>query len=95
MPEFLLERYVSRAGRAAVKADAERARLAADELKREGTAVRYIRLFFVPDEETCFFLYEAASAEHVHEAARRAGLSSHSMVEVVSEPSLAPELGMG
>jgi len=95
MPEFLLERHFSRGGLDTVEADAGRARQAAEELSRGGTPVRYVRRFFVPDEETCFFLYEAATAEHVHEAARHAGLSSYSVVEVASEPTsvLRPEVG--
>jgi hypothetical protein len=74
MAEFLVEVYVSRADPAAVERGAERARLAAEELTREGTPVRYLRSIFVPEDETCFFLYEAASVEDVEEAARRASL---------------------
>jgi hypothetical protein len=74
MPEFLVELYVSRTDPAAVERRAERARLAADQLSREGTPVRYVRSLFVPEDETCFFLYEAARAEDVEEAARRASL---------------------
>jgi Nickel responsive protein SCO4226-like len=95
MPEFLLERYFSRGGRDAVEADAGRARRAAEELGRGGTPVRYVRRFFVPDEETCFFLYEADAAEHVHEAARQAGLSCYRVVQVASEPTLVPQPGLG
>jgi hypothetical protein len=43
---------------------------------------------FVLEEETCFYLYEAASAEDVREAARRAELPSDCVVEAISEPSL-------
>jgi hypothetical protein len=74
MPEFLVELYVSRADTAAVERQAGRARLAAEELSREGTPVRYLRSVFVPEDETCFLLYEAVSAEQVEEAARRASL---------------------
>lgn len=74
MREFLVELYVSREDAAAVEHRAERARVAAEELTRAGTPVRYVRSIFVPDDETCFFLYEAARAEDVEEAARRASL---------------------
>jgi hypothetical protein len=84
--EFLLEQYVSRGDSAAVQAGAARARRAADELNDEGTPVRFLRTMFVPDEETCFYLYEAGSAEHVREAARRADLESGTIVEAISEP---------
>jgi hypothetical protein len=50
-----------------------RARLAAAELSAAGTPVRYVRSIFMPDDETCFHLFEADSPEAVDEAARRAG----------------------
>lgn len=84
--EFLLELYVSRADGAAVEAGAERARRAAVQLTEEGTPVRYLRSLFVPDEETCFFLYEAACAEDVCTAARRAHIQFESVVEAISAP---------
>ena len=83
MAEYLIELYVSREDPAAVESGAERARAAADEVTEEGAAVRYVRAIFVPEDETCFFLYEAASAEAVHDAARRAGLSSGRITEAL------------
>ena len=73
MPEFLVEFYVSRQDAGGVER-AERARSSADALTREGTPVRYLRAILVPEDETCFFLYEAGSAEAVREAAQRAAL---------------------
>ena len=75
MPEFLVELYVPRGGGEAVARSVRLARLAAGELSREGRAVQCLRSIFVPDDETCFLLYEAASADDVVEAARRASLS--------------------
>jgi Protein of unknown function (DUF4242) len=74
MPEFLVELYVSRDNGTAVESSARRARLAAKELTREGRTVQYVRSIFVPEDETCFFLYEATTADDVAEAARRASL---------------------
>ena len=74
MAEFLVELYVSGVDPGAVERDAERARLGAEELTREGKPVRYLRSIFVPEDETCFFLFEAASADSVREAATRAAL---------------------
>jgi hypothetical protein len=74
MTEFLVELYVARADAAAVEGAAERARAAAEQLTREGTPVRYLRPIYIPEDETCFHLYEAASAEVVREATRRAAL---------------------
>ena len=81
MPEFLIEQYVSRADTAAVERDARRARSAAEELSRKGTSVRYLRSIFVPDDETCFLLYEAESLGVVREAARLAGLPFEQIAE--------------
>ena len=86
MAEFLFELYASRTEPGAVEAGAERARRAAEELTWEGTPVRFLRTMFVPEEETCFYLYEAASADDVREAARRAELPAESVVEAISEP---------
>ena len=43
------------------------------ELAREGTQVRYVRTTFLPDDETCFHVFEAVSGEVVAEVFRRAG----------------------
>ncbi|MFN8224400.1 MAG: DUF4242 domain-containing protein [Gaiellales bacterium] len=74
MPQFLIELYVPRGDGETVARSARLARLAAVELTREGRAVRVVRSIFVPDDETCFLLYEAITADDVAEAARRASL---------------------
>jgi hypothetical protein len=75
MAEFVLEFYASRADASAVRRRTRRARLAADAVAEEGTPVRYVRSIYVPDDETCFVLYEATSSEAVQKAAARADLS--------------------
>jgi hypothetical protein len=72
---YLVELYVSRHDSASVDRGADRAREAAAELTREGTAVRYVRSIFVPEDETCLLLYEAESVAAVDAAARRAGFA--------------------
>jgi hypothetical protein len=72
---YLVELYVSRHDHPSVGRGVERARKAAAELTREGTAVRYVRAIFVPEDETCLLLYEAESLAAVDAAARRAGLA--------------------
>lgn len=74
MTEFLVELYVPRTDSLAAERGGERGRAAAEELTREGTPVRYLRSIFVPEDETCFHLYEAATADVVREVARRAAL---------------------
>ena len=85
MGEFLVELYVSRADTDAVQRGVERTRRAAEELTREGTPVRFLRSIFVPEDETCFFLCEAASADAVREAARRAALPFERIAEALAE----------
>jgi hypothetical protein len=82
MPEFLIELYASRTDAAGVERDAHRARLAAEQLTRAGTPVRYLRSMFLPLDETCLLLYEAASADAVRAAARRAALPVDRVTEV-------------
>ena len=74
MPSYLVEAYVPRSRAAEARAAGRRARAVAEELSRDGTRVRYVRTTFLPDDETCFHLFEAASAELVEEVSLRAGL---------------------
>jgi hypothetical protein len=53
---------------------ASRARAGADEMRREGVVVRFLRSIYVPEDQSCFFLYEGDSIESVGEAGRRAQL---------------------
>ena len=74
MPEFLAELYVSSADPDGGERAASRARLAAEALRSEGTAVDCLSSILVPEDETCFLLYRAASADVVRAAATRAAL---------------------
>jgi hypothetical protein len=85
MAEFLVELYVSRTDPDAVGRDVERARAASAELTREGTPVRFLRSIFVPEDETCLFLFEAESVDVVREVARRAALSYEHIAETVPD----------
>jgi hypothetical protein len=77
--------YVSRDGPAGgVPLDADVAKVA-DEVTREGRRVRLVRSIIVPEEETCFYLFQAQTADDVREAARRAGLRFERVVEAVSD----------
>jgi hypothetical protein len=59
----------------------ERARTAAETMRSEGDAVRYLRSVLVPADETWFHLFEAASKDIVAELAQRAGLRYERIVE--------------
>jgi uncharacterized protein DUF4242 len=83
--EFMIELYVSRIDSDSVARAAERAQLAADAMRREGTPVRYLRSMHVPTDETCFLLFEAESVDVVHDLARSALLPIEHVAEVVEE----------
>jgi hypothetical protein len=82
--EYLVELYVARSDRAGAERRGDRARLAAEQLASKGVPVRYLRSIFVPEDETCFYLYEAASPDVVREATRLAGFTSERVTEAVS-----------
>ena len=90
MAEFLVEFYLSRTDREAAVAGADSARLAAEELTRRGTPVRYLSSIFVPEDETCFHLYEAISADAIRKVAQRADLSFERVLEAIPN-TVAPD----
>ena len=75
MPEFLLDLYVARSAADTVEHTIAGARSAAEALTRDGRPVRCLCSIFVPEDETCFLLFEADSEETVRDAAERAALS--------------------
>ncbi|HXF97905.1 MAG TPA: nickel-binding protein [Gaiellaceae bacterium] len=85
VPEFLLEMYVAREGSTHAARLARRARSTVAELTDEGVPVRLVRSIFVPEDETCFLLFEAETVEAVEEAARRAELPYERVSEAVAE----------
>jgi len=46
-------------------------------------AIRYVRTTFLPDDETCFHLFEAVSANAVEELSRRASLGRARVVPAI------------
>jgi hypothetical protein len=71
---YLVELAVPAGGWQDLQRLTSRARAGAEELSREGAAVRFLRSIFVPEDQSCFFLYEGDSIEVVGEAGRRAEL---------------------
>jgi hypothetical protein len=84
MTEFLVELYVSKTQCDAVTVTLARLQSAAAQLTVERRPVRVVRSIFVPEDETCFFLVEATSAEDVRESARRASLDCERVVEAAA-----------
>jgi hypothetical protein len=80
MPSYLVETYLSRS-QAGERADRERRlRSAAEELMH----VRFDRAIHVPEDEICFYVFEAPAARDAALAAERAGLDPLRIVEAVS-----------
>ena len=71
---FLVELYLPRSATAEAETMATAVRAAAEAMTREGSRIRYLRSIFVPEDETCFLVFEAADREWVLAAAERAGL---------------------
>jgi hypothetical protein len=84
MPSYLVETYLPR-GQAGERAARERrARSAAEELTRARTRVRFDRSINVPEDEICFFIFDAPSGRAAAVAAQRAGLDPFRVIEAVS-----------
>jgi hypothetical protein len=83
VPSYLVETYLAR-GRAGERVARERrASAAAEQLTRERTRVRFERSIHVPEDEICFFVFEAASSRDAVLAAQRARLEPVRVVEAV------------
>jgi hypothetical protein len=81
---YLVETYLPR-GRASERAAREqRARAAAEELTRGRAYVRFARSIHVPEDEICFFVFDAPTARVAAHAAERAGLDPIRVVEAVA-----------
>jgi hypothetical protein len=91
MPSYFVETYLGR-GQAEERADREcRARSAAEELARNSTRIHFDRSIHIPDDEICFFVFDADSAPDAALAAQRAGLDPFRVVEAVSSANKEEE----
>jgi hypothetical protein len=59
-------------------------RSAAEAVSLAGMPVRYVRSIFVPEDETCFYVFESSSREAVVAAIERAALPFARITEAVS-----------
>jgi hypothetical protein len=84
VPNYLVETYLAR-GLAGERAARERrARSTAEELAEEGTRVRFDHSIYVPEDEICFFVFDAPSGRAAALAAQRAELDPIRVVEAIS-----------
>lgn len=82
MPTFLVETFLPRGAAGERLRRERRASEAAEALTREGTAVRFGRSIHVPDDEICFFTFEAPSGSAAALVAERAGLNPSRVVAI-------------
>ena len=84
MPSYLVETYLARSRSQERTARERRARSAAEELTQGATSVRFDRSIYVPEDEICFFVFDAPSGRTAALAAERAELDPIRVVEAVS-----------
>lgn len=84
MPSYLVETFLARGAAGERQARERRAGLAAQALTLEGTSVRFVGSIHVPEDELCFFTFEAPSGREAAIVAQRAGLDPLRVVEAHS-----------
>jgi hypothetical protein len=83
VPSYFVETYLRRGDAGERGARERRARSAAQELTREGTRVRFQGSIHVPEDEICFFTFDAPSFRDAAFVAHRAALEPLRVVEAV------------
>ena len=89
MASFLVEVYESDPDGPGFTRAVDGLREAADVLSREGSRVRHVRSYVVPEDEMCFHVFEAGSVEDVARVSEIAGIEIGRIVETIgvrSEP---------
>ena len=84
MASYLVETYLARGQAGERTARERRARSTAEELTQERTPVRFEHSIHVPEDEICFFVFDARSGRDAALAAQRAGLDPIRVVQAVS-----------
>jgi hypothetical protein len=79
--QFLVEVFTPRAAAAALPAAERRATAAATRLS--DSDVRFVRLTYIPDDQICFFVFDAPSVRDAALVAQHAGLDPIRVVEAV------------
>jgi hypothetical protein len=87
MGDFVLELYLPRIDEADFSRAVSRMRAAAEAVSGSGQQVRHLHSIFVPEDETCFHVFSADSAEGVRLVADRAAVPVQRITEAVSDDS--------
>jgi hypothetical protein len=83
MPTYLVEAYSPRLSEQTCAQLERNAREAVRKLAAEGRQIAYLSSIFIREDETCFHLFEAESADDVEAVSARAALSLTRIVETV------------
>ena len=84
MPSYLVETFLPRGGAGERTARERRARSAAEELTQSGMGVRFDHTIHVPEDEICFFVFDAPSSRDAVLVAVRAALDPIRVVQAIS-----------
>jgi hypothetical protein len=84
MPSYLVETYLARGDAGGRAARERRARSAAARLTGAGRPVRFDRTIHVPEDEICFFVFDAPTGSDAALAAEQAELEPLRVVEAIS-----------
>lgn len=83
MPLFVVERELPGITPTALQSAGLRAKTCCAEISEEGTPVRWIRSFFLPERSGTHCYFEAPNAQVVEEANTRANIPFKRVLEVV------------
>ena len=84
MKQFFVEVFTPRVNAGKLAAAERRATLAAGRLSNADRVVQFVRATYIPEDEICFFVFDASCGRDAALAARRAGLEPTRVVEAVS-----------
>jgi hypothetical protein len=84
VPSYLVETYLPRGAAGERIARERRARSAAAELTQQGTCVHFDQSIHVPEDEICFYVFDAPSGRDAATAAQQAALDPLRVVESIS-----------
>lgn len=86
MKQFFIEVFTPRANAGKLAAAERRAISAARRLSTADREVQFVRATYIPEDELCFFVFDAPSGQDAALAAQRAGLEPIRVVEAVPSP---------
>ena len=88
---FLVEHYWPGVTAAQFRAAAERVRRSAEQLAAGGSDIVFLHSTLVPEDESAFCVFSAASAELVADAYRRAGVALERILDALE---IEPRAGL-